>query len=186
LHQLLTNVTYRGQIRYKQETHPGEHTAIVDPSTWQKVQALLQGNRPRHGARPGNAALLQGRLRCVPCGCPMIGSHTTKGSRRYRYYVCSQAQKRGWQTCPAPSVPAGEIERLVTEQIQGLSAGPADEPFESWWEGLPAPAQARVVQRLVERVDYDGVQGTVAITFAADAAPALAEQRVLQRQETEA
>src|SRR5712692_9033382 len=33
LHQLLTNVTYRGQIRYKQETHAGEHASIVDPST---------------------------------------------------------------------------------------------------------------------------------------------------------
>ncbi len=116
----------------------------------------------------------------------MIGSHTTKGSRRYRYYVCSQAQKRGWQTCPAPSVPAGEVERLVIEQIQGLSAGPADEPFESWWDALPALAQARVVQRLVERVDYAGVQGTVAITFAADAAPALAEQQALRQEVTDA
>jgi site-specific DNA recombinase len=185
LHQLLTNVTYRGQIRYKQETHPGEHAAIVDPSTWEKVQTLLQGNRPRHGTRLGNAALLRGRLRCASCGCAMIGSHTTKGSRRYRYYVCSQAQKRGWKTCPAPSVPAGEVERLVIEQIQGLSAGPAGEPFESWWDALPALAQARVVQRLVERVDYDGVQGTLAITFAADAALALAEQQTL-REEAEA
>jgi hypothetical protein len=124
----------------------------VDPSTWEKVQALLQGNRPQPGARLGNGALLQGRLRCVPCGCAMISTHTTKGSRRYRYYVCSQAQKRGWKTCPAPSVPAGEVERLVTEQIQGLSAGSADEPFESWWEALPALAQTRVLQRLVERV----------------------------------
>jgi hypothetical protein len=38
------------------------------------------------------------------------------------------------------------------------------------WETLPALAQVRVVQRLVERVDYDGVQGTVAITSAGDAA----------------
>jgi site-specific DNA recombinase len=186
LHQLLTNVTYRGQIRYKQETHPGEHAAIVDPSTWEKVQALLQGNRPRHGTRLGNGALLQGRLRCVPCGCPMIGSHTTKGSRRYRYYICSQAQKRGWKTCPAPSVPAGEIERLVSEQIQRLSAGSGGEATASWWETLPALAQVRVLQRLVERVDYDGVQGTVAITFAGDAAQALVEEHALMRQETKA
>jgi site-specific DNA recombinase len=37
LHQLLTNVTYCGQIRYRQEVHPGEHAAIVDPSLWQQV-----------------------------------------------------------------------------------------------------------------------------------------------------
>jgi site-specific DNA recombinase len=173
LHQLLTNVTYCGQIRYKMEVHPGEHAAIVDPSTWQQVQALLKTNRPRPGLRLDNGALLQGRLCCVPCGCAMTSSHTTKGSRRYRYYLCSQAQKRGWKTCPAPSVSSERIERLVIEQIQKLSDHSGEEAFASWWEALPALAQARVVQRLVERVDYDGVQGTVAITFAADAASAL-------------
>jgi hypothetical protein len=173
-------------LRYRQEVHPGEHPAIVDPSLWQQVQALLRVKRPRLGARLDKGALLQGRLRCARCGCAMVSSHTTKGSRRYRYYLCSQAQKRGWKTCPAPSVPAGEIERLVSEQIQGLSARSRDEPSTSWWEALPALAQARVVQRLVERVDYDGVQGTVAITFAADAAQAVAEQQALRREETKA
>jgi site-specific DNA recombinase len=186
LHQLLTNVVYRGQIRYRQEVHSGEHPAIVDPSLWQQVQTLLRGKRPRQGARLGNGALLQGRLRCARCGCAMVSSHTTKGSRRYCYYVCSQAQKRGWKTCPAPSVPAGKIERLVSEQLQRLSAGSGDESFESWWEVLPAQAQGCIVQRLVERVDYDGVQGTVAITFAVDAAQTVAEQQALQREETKA
>jgi hypothetical protein len=101
------------------------------------VQALLRVKRPRQGARLGNGALLQGRLRCARCGCAMLSSHTTKGGRRYRYYVCSQAQKRGWKTRPAPSVPAGAIERLVNEQIQRLSAGSADEASASWWEALP-------------------------------------------------
>jgi hypothetical protein len=116
----------------------------------------------------------------------MLSSHTTKGNRCYRYYVCSQAQKRGWKTCPAPSVPAGEIERLVSEQIQRLNAGSGDEASASWWETLPALVQVRVVQRLVERVDYDGIQGTVAITFVADAAQAVAEQQALRREEIKA
>jgi site-specific DNA recombinase len=186
LHQLLTNVTYCGQIRYRQEVHPGEHAAIVNPSLWHQVQRLLRVKRPRRGVRLGNGALLQGRLRCARCGCAMVSSHTTKGSRRYRYYVCSLAQKRGWKTCPAPSVPATEIERLVSEQIQRLNAGSADKASASWWEALPALGQVRVVQRLVERVDYDGVQGTVAITFVADAAQAVAEQKVLRREEIKA
>jgi hypothetical protein len=169
-----------------QEVHRGEHPAIVDPSLWQQVQALLRVKRPRPGARLGNGALLQGRLRCARCGCAMLSSHTTKGGRCYRYYVCSQAQKRGWKTCPSPSVPAGEIERLVSEQIQRLNVGSGDEASASWWETLPALVQVRVVQRLVERVDYDGVQGTVAITFVADAAQAVAEQHALRREELKA
>jgi hypothetical protein len=58
--------------------------------------------------------------------------------------------------------------------------------FSPWWETLPALAQVRVVQRLVERVDYDGVQGTVAITFVADAAQAVAEQQAPRREEINA
>ena len=61
LRQLLTNVAYRGQLRYKQEVHPGEHAAIVDPCLWQQVQALLQDKRSPQGARLGNGALLQTR-----------------------------------------------------------------------------------------------------------------------------
>src|SRR5262249_41214963 len=151
---LLSNVTYCGQIRYRQEVHPGEHAAIVDPALWQQVQALLQSNRPRLGAQRGHGALLQGRLRCAACGCTMVSSHTTKGSRRYRYYLCRQAQKHGWQTCPAPSVPAGQIERLVTAQIQALSTPSGNETFAAWWEALPAQAQAGIVQRLLEGVFY--------------------------------
>jgi site-specific DNA recombinase len=184
LHQLLTNVTYCGQIRYKNEVHPGEHAAIVDVSLWQQVQTLLQNHRPRHGATLGNGALLQGRLRCACCACAMVSSHSTKGSRRYYYYLCSQAQKRGWKTCPTPSVAAGKIDRLVTEQIQKLSDGCGREAFASWWQALPALAQARVVRQLVERIDYDGVQGTVAITFASDAGSVLAD--ALVREETPA
>jgi hypothetical protein len=89
-------------------------------------------------------------------------------------------------TCPSPSVPASEIERLVSEQIHRLSAGSADKAPASWWEALPALGQVRVVQRLVERVDYDGVQGTVAITFVADAAQAVAEEQALRREESKA
>src|SRR5262245_24718243 len=44
LHKLLSNVVYRGQIRYKQEIHSGEHAGILDPDLWQRVQALLEQN----------------------------------------------------------------------------------------------------------------------------------------------
>ena len=49
-------------------------------------------------------------------------SHTGK---RYRYYVCLAAQKKGWDTCPSKSVPSGEIERFVVEQIKAVGRDPA-------------------------------------------------------------
>jgi hypothetical protein len=67
-------------------------------------------------------ALLKGLLRCVPCGCAMTPSYAAKqGNKRYRYYVCSGAQKRGWKSCPSQSLPAEQIERFVVEQIRALA-----------------------------------------------------------------
>jgi site-specific DNA recombinase len=37
--------------------------------------------------------------------------------------------------------------------------------FDPVWESLTPAEQARVVQLLVERVDYDGAKGRVSITF---------------------
>jgi len=40
--------------------------------------------------------------------------------KRYRYYVCINAQKRGWNKCISPSLPAAELEEFVIGQIRGL------------------------------------------------------------------
>ncbi len=120
LYRLLTNVAYIGKVRYKHEFHNGEHQAIVDPEVWQKVQETLQhhGRSRRAPARNKLGSFLKGLLRCVPCGCAMTPAHTQKGNRRYRYYICSGAQKRGWATCPSKSIPAREIEQFVIDQIR--------------------------------------------------------------------
>jgi site-specific DNA recombinase len=184
LRQLLRNVTYRGHLRYRQEVHPGEHGAIVDAATWQQVQTLLEAQRQEQGARLPGGALLQRLLRCGACDCAMISSQTRKGTRRYRYYVCRQAQKRGWQTCPAPSLAAGPIEDLVVGQIQKLAPAGAAEAFLGVWQALPLAEQARLLTRLVERVDYQAAQQTVAIAFRPDSGTALAEELARFAQET--
>jgi site-specific DNA recombinase len=123
----LTNVLYAGQVRYKDEIHPGEQPALIDADTFARVQALLRSHGPDVGppSRQRFTALLKGLLRCVPCDCAMTPSHTTrKGGRRYRYYTCVQAQKSGWQTCPSKSIPAQPIKQLVIEQIQRLGRDP--------------------------------------------------------------
>jgi site-specific DNA recombinase len=176
LRQLLRSVTYLGHIRYRQEVHLGEHDAIVDPSTWQQVQTLLQAKRRHQEARLPSGALLQRLLRCGACGCAMTSSHTSKGTRRYRYYVCRQAQKRGWHTCPAPSLAAGPIEELVVRHIQELAPAGAPEEFVVVWQALRPSDQARVLGRLVERINYDAAQQTVTISFRPDAGTALAEE----------
>ncbi len=118
---------YVGKVRYKDETHEGEHEGIVDAEVFRRTQAALKRNGRDGGreVRNKHGALLRGLLRCDACDCAMAHSFSCKGHRRYRYYVCTRAQQRGWQECPAPSVPAGEIERFVVEQIKGMVRDPA-------------------------------------------------------------
>jgi site-specific DNA recombinase len=283
LRRLLANVLYAGQVRYKDEVHDGEQPAIVDPAVFRRAQDLLQ-SRGRTGgapARGGPGALLRGLLRCAPCGRAMTPAHSAKGVRRYRYYTCTRAQKRGWHACPSKSVPADEVERLVLERIRGVGREPAllreilaqargqeegrgagleaeqrglerdlsgwqaevrnlslhirpgedNNPvvarladlqeriglvegrvrkvreqihavhdrmlgeaeavealslFDPLWGTLTPAEQARVVGLLVERVDYDGAQGKVTISFHPTGIRALADDLAARAQERRA
>jgi site-specific DNA recombinase len=253
----------------------------VDADIWQRVQTLLQRNGRTGGAAVRNkfGALLKGILRCVPCGCAMTPTHSTKnGTKRYRYYVCTKAQKRGWHTCPSKSIPATEIEQFVVDQIKAIGADPAvlnetigqvrvqgrarvaeleaerqglERELQKWngevrklveqiapddrntpgvsrladlqeririaerrateireqvtalsrelvderevaralsvfdpvWDSLTPREQARIVQLLVERVDYDGAKGKVAITFRPSGIKTLAGDVASRRKE---
>lgn len=127
IYQLLTNIAYIGKIRYKEEVHEGEHQAIVDPDVFDLAQTILKrnGRSGGRGVRNKHGALLRGLLRCGACKCAMSHSFSTKRNRQYRYYVCDRAQKRGWKACPAPSIPAGEIERVVIDEIKCIGRDPS-------------------------------------------------------------
>ena len=126
LHNLLTNVLYVGKIRHKTEVYAGEHEPIVSGDLFTRVQQQLQRNgrngtvehRNRHGA------LLRGLLYCKACDRAMSHTFTSRGSRRYRYYTCTNATKRGRQACPSGSLPAIEIENAVVDQIRCIGRDP--------------------------------------------------------------
>jgi site-specific DNA recombinase len=126
LYKLLTNVLYAGKVRYKTEVHPGEQPALVDAAVWERTQTVLARNGRSGGAtvRDRFGAILKGILKCGPCGCAMTPSHSTRGDKRYRYYVCSAAQKKGWKTCPSKAVPAAQVEQLVVRQLQAIGKDP--------------------------------------------------------------
>jgi site-specific DNA recombinase len=267
-------------VRYKGEVYDGEQPALVDASTWQRTQSLLQRNGRSGGGPVRNTLgfLLKGLLSCAACGCAMTPTHTRRQNCRYRYYVCVNAQKKGWDHCPSKSIPAASIEAFVVEQIRCVGRDPAlfaqtvaqarrqdedrlteleaerrtlerdlarwhgelqrlavplgsgevdptsitrladlqeriqnaerrvarirdheqtirqqrlDEEqarealaaFDPVWQALAPQEQARVVDLLVQRVDYDGGQGTVRITFHPTGLRALADELAQQVQE---
>ncbi|MDX1929459.1 MAG: recombinase zinc beta ribbon domain-containing protein [Pirellulaceae bacterium] len=126
LHKLLTNPLYVGKVKYKTELHKGEYQPLITEERRSAVQKQLSLNGTTGGAKVRNkfGALLKGLLHCSVCKRAMSPSHSTKGNRRYRYYVCTNAQKTGWSNCPAKSTPALGIENFVVQQIRNVGSDP--------------------------------------------------------------
>ncbi len=126
VYRLLNNRTYIGEIVHKDESYPGEHNAIVDRKTWDKVQAVLADNKPVKVsmARTRIVAPLKGVIRCGHCGCAMGPTYSRKNDRQYTYYICQKDAKRSVSRCPLKRVPAGDIERAVVEQLSAVFRSP--------------------------------------------------------------
>ncbi|MFL5244143.1 MAG: recombinase family protein [Gemmataceae bacterium] len=170
LHHLLTNVVYRGKVKYKKEVHAGEHEALVDSQVWHQVQGRLS-RQTRSRQRLSSRALLKGLLHCRPCGAAMTPTYASKnGGRRYGYYVCTNALQRGQAGCPSRALPRATIEQWVLERLGEVAreTGPKKlPPFIELtrWETFAAEERHRLLQAWIERVDYDGRQGQASITF---------------------
>jgi site-specific DNA recombinase len=166
---LLTNVLYAGNIKYRGEVHLGQQPRIVDPDVWQQVQNRLRSQaRTKAALEPnGHQALLKGLLYCGACRRSMTPAHCTKGAKRYRYYICTAAQKLGWHRCPAPSLAAQTVEQVVLQQLKDISQGsaPVQGLFDRGWQALASEEQARLLRLVVQRVDYDGSAGKLALAL---------------------
>jgi site-specific DNA recombinase len=127
LHSLLTNVIYLGKVEHQGDLYEGEHEAIINETTWTRVQQIMEGNSLNQGKKQRNKynALLRGLLVCGSCGKSMNHTYTKKHiNLLYRYYVCDTAQKRGYKTCATKSVPAKKIEDFVVSRIKKIGADP--------------------------------------------------------------
>src|SRR5512144_876781 len=184
IYKILGNRIYLGEAVHKGTSYPGEHEAVIDRPTWDKVHAILAENTAArsNSTRSQTPALLRGLI-FAPGGHTMTPSHSRKNGRLYRYYVSTDAIRRGYAECPLRSVPAAELEEAVVEQVRHLlrtpeiiartwaaARGDVDIPerdvvktvtdFAALWDELFPAEQARIVRLLIERIDLspDGMQ----------------------------
>jgi hypothetical protein len=119
LYLMLQNRVYRGEIVHKEQSHPGEHTPIIDQPLWDAVQAQLASNAAERNAsaRHRQPSLLAGLL-FDGDGNRMTPSHAVKKGTRYRYYVSgSLITKDRTENAAALRIPAAEIEQLVSDRV---------------------------------------------------------------------
>jgi len=167
LRRLLNNVIYKGAVPHKGQLYPGEHQAIVDDSVWERAQRRVKEMVPiaRGGLRNKHWALLSGLLYCTSCQARMVYSYATKQGRKYPYYVCLNAQRKGWAACPSKSLPATAIEASVIGQIRQSRP---EFYGEREWREMERSRQVEVIGASVARIDFDGVTRRITIQFRGD------------------
>ncbi len=163
LRRMLSNHAYIGKVNFRGTVYEGEHEAIIDRETWDRVQELLKsGSRGPRRRSSKCTSLLAGILRCAPCDAAMTPTYSQKGRVRYRYYLCTKAHLRGWESCPTKSVSARKIEAFLVERIRGIGRDPklVDQTMEAARQQLDArkaelEAEARRIRGNLEKAHGD-------------------------------
>ena len=104
----------------------------------------------------------------------MFHSYSIKDKvKKYRYYVCVNAQKKGYAVCPTRSVNAQEMEDAVYDLLpkQEIKDSLLAERYRTVlektrerWQKLTADEKHRVMKHLLREIDYNGEAGTLGMT----------------------
>jgi len=126
LSRFLANPIFTGCVNHKGQVYPGEQKGIIRKATFDKVQTILAENQKTGSFKSKNkyGHLLKGLIRCRACNAAYVPTSQKRGSRVYRYYTCSSAQKLGSKSCPHPNISANKLEKLIVEQIRIIGSDP--------------------------------------------------------------
>jgi hypothetical protein len=126
IHKILASEVYLGTLIWGQSSAKGlpvvrvenAWPAIIDQSTFGKVQTLLKERSPvtTHPRRVASRYLLSGLARCGYCGKALVGQDAKSG--KFTYYVCGTLLKKGAHSCPTRYLNSQQFEGLVIDKIK--------------------------------------------------------------------
>ena len=124
---VLRNRLYLGEIEHKGQVFKGQHEPLVDPETFERVQAIMQTNAlsPIAGReRAQHDYLLTGLARCQ-CGHALTTSLGKGNGGTYFYYRCTGLQKRVNHSCTVRQVRAEVLEDAVLSIVREAATEPS-------------------------------------------------------------
>jgi site-specific DNA recombinase len=168
IQSLITNVLYIGKVCYAKQIYNGQQEAIIDEGTFIKAQEQLKVKRVERKATKNTdcTGLLNHLLYCPRCKSIMFHTYTLKpNGHKYRYYVCTNAQKRGYNECPTKSLNAQTIEDLVIKQLKLIftdssvtenhpSHTEIDLLLSPVWDSVFTENKRAVLKKLVDKIEY--------------------------------
>jgi site-specific DNA recombinase len=172
---ILKNVLYIGKVKYNGELYKGEHETIISEDLFNKAQEIIANNRVRrdNSKNTRNTGILNDILRCKACDSVMFHTHSSKkGQRKYRYYICLNAQKRGYSSCPTRSVNAQVIEDAVITNLRAIAANSTDKELKEAlivdspiWETLFPQEKHRALKLMLKEAAYSATDGKIDLTL---------------------
>ena len=106
----------------------------------------------------------------------MIHTYTIKRHKhKYRYYVCSNTQKRGDKACPNRSIPAQLLEDAVVNKVKEVLGNKTDNVImrsteteailSPVWDTLFPVEKRRTLKHIIKEVDCDADKKRIGIVF---------------------
>jgi len=121
LYKLLANPLYAGLIAHRGQHHNGQHDAIIDHETWDRVQTYMteSGVSCRTAKNTKGQQVFAGRI-FDETGDNLRPHHANKKGRRYHYYVSGRLlatpgnpDPTGWR------LPTKELNQIVIRVVVG-------------------------------------------------------------------
>lgn len=178
LQSILRNPLYIGLIRHKEKTYPGQHDPIIETALYDRVQEKLDvaGRRASKNRTAKITSALAGKV-FDEKGERLTPSHTTRGARRFRYYVSYRLIKHsGDKDMDGLRLPATTLEEAAAAAVSAhlaknltTLAGPDDASIADitrHTKNLEALAKASIPQRLAAIESLIVAPGQLTITLA--------------------
>jgi site-specific DNA recombinase len=115
--RVLQNPAYKGTLIYRDITSDHAFPVIVEPSLWDRAQAVRNQKAKIHPRRLAAESpyILSGRLSCGKCGRPMNGRVARNGKYENRYYACTGSIQ--FRDCDCLSVRQDKLEEAVVRNL---------------------------------------------------------------------
>lgn len=119
IQHILRNPLYVGKVRHKDMVYDGLHDPVIDQDLFERVQAKLDAASRRIGKvrKARVPSPLAGRI-FDEQGHRLTPSHTTRGPKRFRYYVSQSLVKNSGEVTDGVRLPAQTVEGAVASAIR--------------------------------------------------------------------
>lgn len=146
LYGILKHPVYIGKIHHSGELHDGQHEAIIEPSIWEEVGALIKAQaRSKEGRYNPSGLLLQGKLYDVDGKKYRCHFSEKPNQKRHHYYVSHDKNR----------LPAALIEKAVLATLrhpETLSHLHLNEEQQMQWQKLLCHQPAQIIQPCIEKI----------------------------------